>query len=430
MLLCLLQCLVLLICFYCVLCYLKDADLLPHYKYFVEGIQPGLHSLKINSYHLPPSPWLKDFLLPALKVASSVTVLELSNCGLSSDDMAVLAKYLEQDTVLCSLNISGNNMGSVGIVKAFSRALRKHTLRHISCANCSFGGAENCGALARFLYACKRKESLEIGHSDFSAECVATVVSFLSKKISLDSFSLVCTLYSCIIFYFVLTRNSMLISHAPSTLQVGALVNKENKKLLVECVTKNNSIHKLRLHSNGLQPTGIFGGSKKAVESMSTLTHLDLSFNSLPVQAAKALSKFLLSNKTLTSLGLAKNNLTTKGARVLLSALDGDTANTTLQSLDLSRNWINGEVASVVIDLLRHNSTLLTLDLSGNKSLNSEQPPDHLRGGSWWVRRWNDELNRRAWGRWQFDDSRFRHVWVWADPPLGTESAISQIVKR
>ena len=152
--------------------------------------------------------------------------------------------------------------------------------------------------------------------------------------------------------------------------QVGAPVdNKESKKLLEKAITKNKTIEKLCLRSNDLQLPGILRNTKKITESLSRLTHLDLSCNKMPAQGTKVMAKFLAENDTLVSLILSKNNITTKGANHLLPVLK---ENTSLQHLDLSNNWLSDAVADTVVDVLKNNSTLLSLDLSGNNSLKTQ----------------------------------------------------------
>lgn len=176
-------------------------------------------------------------------------------------------------------------------------------------------------------------------------------------------------------------------------LQMSANVDKENKKLLEKAITKNKTIKELSFHANSLQLPAILRNTKKITESLSRLTHLDLSSNSLPVQGAKVIAKFLEKNDTLISLILSDNNLTTKGAKALLPSLQ---VNTTLQELDLSDNWLANEVSDTVNDMLKNNSTLLSFDLTGNNSMKSQAT------GLKRSFRLNRETRRYEWGYFNF----------------------------
>jgi len=323
--------------------------MMPCYEYFYDGIKhiTSLESFKIVNYNLPQSPWLEKSILPVLERNCNLTVLQLTNCFLSLDDLTSLTKFLARNKTLATLNISRTNIESEDAVKALAKTLKKHpALRRVSLAYCSLAGGHD--VLDKILTACKNCESLEIGHENFESESVAAVARFLGKKHSLTSFSL-----------------------------LAATVNNENKKLLADSIAKNKTIQMLCLHSNNLQLPAIIRNTKKITNGLSNLTHLDLSSNKLPLAGAKAMATFLKETDCkLVSLIMSMNNLTTKGANVLLPALK---VNTSLRHLDLSRNWIGDKSAPTVIDALKHNSTLRTFDLSGNKGLKTVERRRRLR---------------------------------------------------
>lgn len=343
--------------------------MLPCYEYFADGIKhnPAMESLKITNHNLPPSPWLENSILSVLKVFSNehgrMSMLELSNCSLSDDDISSLTKFLDGNKTITSLNISRNNITSADSVKALAKAIKKHpVLCNVNLAHVSLAGGSD--ALNKMLLSCKTCTSLEIGHKDFDEESVALIAKFLGKKNSLTSFSL-----------------------------VGAAVDNDNKTLLSEAIAKNKTIQKLRLHSNKLQLPGIIRNTKKITAGLSRLTHLDLSHNSLPVAGVKVMAKFLEADCNLVSLIMSSNHLTTKGASVLLPATK---KNTSLHHLDLSFNWLNDGIAPLMVDLLGNNRTLRSIDLSGNKSLTKLR--EERRRYSWYANRsWT--IPRREGGR-------------------------------
>eukprot|EP00984_Skeletonema_dohrnii_P004626 scaffold1634_cov118-Skeletonema_dohrnii-CCMP3373.AAC.24 len=337
--------------------------MLPCYEYFAQGIQrhTSLETFKIINYHLPPSSWLENSILPSLEKSSNLRALELSNCSLSADDLSSLVDYIANNTTLSKLNISHTNIESEDTAKALAKALKKHpAICHVNLAYCSLAGGS--AVVDKILAACKSCDSLKIGHEDFDKESVALVAIFIGKKNSLTSFSL-----------------------------TGAAIDNDNKKLLTDALVKNKIIESLSLQSNKLQLPGIIRNTKKITKSLSRLTRLDLSHNSLPLTGAKLMASFVESAECkLITLIMSNNHLTTKGVNVLLPALK---KNTTLQELDLSRNWLTDQCVPVVVDMLRNNSTLLTFDLTGNKSLKTVEK----RG----IRRW-----RYVEGRFGLDESR------------------------
>lgn len=213
--------------------------MMPCYEYFAEGIQhrTSLEEFKVINYNLPQSPWLEKNILPVLEQNRKLSVLELSNCSLSADDLTSLTKFVAENKTLSTLNISRTNIESEDTVKALANAFKKHpALRKVNLAYCSFAGGH--GMMDKILGACKKCDSLQIGHKDFDSNCVEKIANFLGKKHSLTSFSL-----------------------------VGAPVDKDNKRLLSEALVQNKTIEKLRIHSNQLQLPAVIRGTKKVIKS-------------------------------------------------------------------------------------------------------------------------------------------------------------------
>ncbi len=342
---------------------------MPFYEYFADGVKqrPALESFRIANHNLPPSPWLESSILSVLETFSNVATLELSNCNLSADDLSSLAKFIAKNTTLATLNISKNSIESEDTVKALAKAIKKHpSLCNVNLSYCTLAGGN--GALEKMLTACKSCEHLEIGSEEFDSKCVAAVAKFIGKKSSVTSFSL-----------------------------TGATVDKETKKLMSEALVKNKTIEMLSFQNNKLALPGIIQTTKNGIKSLSRLTHLELSHNSLPVAGAKAMAKFLEgADCKVVTLDLSSNHLTTKGASILLPALK---KNTSLQHLDLSKNWLNDGVAPIVIDMLQNNSTLLELNLKFNKGMKNVQEETVRR--SWYDRRTGTIIPRRDGGRFE-----------------------------
>jgi hypothetical protein len=348
----------------------------PHYEYFAESIEecPDIEEFKISNFYLPVA-WLEDSVLPTLTSIGEVSVkgittLQLSNCSLSAADMNAVIKYVADNECLSRLNLSRNDIESVDAVRALAKAIKNHSyLRHVNLAHCSLGGGD-LGALRKILFACKDCDSLDIGHADFGSEGAAMVAGFLGKKTSLSA---IC------------------ISAAP--------LDKESSSLITKNLGKNKSIERLSLTSNDIKLSSILCGTKKVAESLSWLTHLEITSNSLPTQSAKAMAKFFeKAESRLISLNLSKNRISTNAASILLPAIK---EHTSIQHLDLSDNRLNDDVVSTIVDLLERNSNLLSLDLAGNKSLKG--------------------------------DVRERHVWDWRERSYkvipGYENGRSRIVK-
>ncbi|KAF9176809.1 hypothetical protein BGZ51_009621 [Haplosporangium sp. Z 767] len=106
-----------------------------------------------------------------------------------------------------------------------------------------------------------------------------------------------------------------------------------------------------------------FGILAEALKANSTLTTLNLKWDSIGDNGAQALSEALKANSTLTILSLERNSIESNGAQALSEALK---ANSTLTTLDLGCNSIGDNGAQALSEALRTNSTLTTLSLDRN----------------------------------------------------------------
>eukprot|EP00956_Cyclotella_meneghiniana_P038862 scaffold161261_cov64-Cyclotella_meneghiniana.AAC.1 len=329
------------------------ADMLPNYEYFAENIRETwltgykkdriLEEFVITNHFLPPS-WLGDKVIPVLesiearvldneRALNGITTLKLSNCSLSDYDITSLAKFLAGNDTVTSFDISKSKIESVDTVNALAAAIKGHpALVHVNI------GGGNHDALNKILMACKECDCLEIGNDDFDSESVSIVAKFIGKK-----------------------------SKLTSVILVGSPFDKSNRKSLFQSLVKNKNIQELGLNSVGIKIPSLFNGTKKLTESLSKLTHLDLSCNSLPLPGAKAMVKFFEKVESqLISLNLSNNKMKTAAADLLLPAIKNHTS---LEHLDLSQNWLNDSIAESVVNLLANNTDLLTLNLSGNNNL-------------------------------------------------------------
>ena len=101
----------------------------------------------------------------------------------------------------------------------------------------------------------------------------------------------------------------------------------------------------------------------KALSVNSSLTNLDLSYNSIGDSGAASLSQALAVNSSLTNLSLNLNSIGDFGAASLSQAL---AVNSSLTNLDLSANSIGDSGAASLSQALGVNSSLTNLDLSAN----------------------------------------------------------------
>ncbi|EJK57718.1 hypothetical protein THAOC_22197, partial [Thalassiosira oceanica] len=309
----------------------------PHYDYFASTVKTkgDLESIRIANFFLPPGSYFEDTILPLLdRSKNTLETLDLSNCGLSKDNIKAVLDFVSKNESLHSLDLS-NNILDVETATLLSSAIKGHPILYrVNLAKSDLGGGD-LGVLNKLLYGCKDIDELLLGHTTFDTKCVDLLSKFLGKKISLTILSL-----------------------------DGPKLGSKGKRALARGLKKNKSLRELCLHNNGAKFEEIFGGDD--VQSLRRLTLLDFSGNSFPAGGAQVLAASLSGNTTLQSLTISKCRLRSEAAKVFLPELE---RNTTLRFLDLSRNYLNDDVAPVVCDVLKRNTTLTSLYLEGNNKL-------------------------------------------------------------
>ena len=151
-------------------------------------------------------------------------------------------------------------------------------------------------------------------------------------------------------------------------------VDDEECVLLMDSLQSNSSLRSLHLSNNLIgqaeslntcKPNLITGPEATAGMLLvnTTLTHLDLSWNSIRGASAIALAQSLADNCSLKYLNLANNSFAEYGSQYIGRSL---LKNTALQTLDLSYNQINAQGAMVVATAIKKNTTLQSLILDGN----------------------------------------------------------------
>ena len=131
---------------------------------------------------------------------------------------------------------------------------------------------------------------------------------------------------------------------------------------LSQALAVNSSLTKLDLMYNGIGPSGAASLSQ-ALRVNSSLTNLDLTCNKIGPSGAASLSQAFAVNSSLTNLDLSENSIGDSGAASLSQAL---AVNSSLTNLDLSENSIGNSGAASLSQALAVNSSLTDLVLWEN----------------------------------------------------------------
>ncbi|RIB25381.1 hypothetical protein C2G38_2241418 [Gigaspora rosea] len=270
-------------------------------------------------------------LIKALCKDTMLTSLNLDMNYLGSEGGKALAGALCKNSTLTSLDIQYNNLGSEG-GKALANALCKNTtLTYLNLWNNKLG-PEGGKALADAL--CKNATliDLNLGSNILGSEEGKALADALCKNATLTSLHLGCN-------------------------NLGS----EGGKALADAFCKNATLTSLNLFNNKLGPEGGKALADRFCKNI-TLIDLNLGFNNLGPEGGKALADALCKNVSLTSLNLSRNKLRPEGGKALADAI---CKNVTLTSLNLALNSLGSEGGKALADAICKNATLTSLDLGG-----------------------------------------------------------------
>ena len=110
------------------LCVPYHEDVLDNWEAFskAQKSRTTLKEFRIARVTIPPSPYLSNELMSVWKNNNGMTYLQLHDCGLGEDDIKSLASYLSENTLLATLDISGNQIRSVEAAKCLAVAMKNH----------------------------------------------------------------------------------------------------------------------------------------------------------------------------------------------------------------------------------------------------------------------------------------------------------------
>ncbi|XP_015777590.1 PREDICTED: protein NLRC3-like [Acropora digitifera] len=141
--------------------------------------------------------------------------------------------------------------------------------------------------------------------------------------------------------------------------------------VLSRALKVNTSLSSLNLAWNSIGNEGA-NSLAEALTVNTSLSSLNLAWNSIGNEGANSLAEALTVNTSLSSLNLAWNSIGNEGANSLAEAL---TVNTSLSSLNLAWNSIGNEGANSLAEALTVNTSLSSLNLAwnsiGNEGANS-----------------------------------------------------------
>ncbi|MGB6976419.1 MAG: hypothetical protein WBE18_03065 [Gammaproteobacteria bacterium] len=180
-------------------------------------------------------------------------------------------------------------------------------------------------------------------------------------------------------------------------------IGPEGAKALAEALQTNFLLTSLKFGGNQMGDEGM-QVLAQVLETNMTVTELDLADNQIGDKGAQTLAKSLKFNRKLTALNLAWNLIGDEGVEALMQALQ---CNTKLTRLDLTYNNITDKGARFIEEALKTNTTLIKLNLQWNPIENNDTEQKNLKEVAQFLKRNKENSSHKFCTKIFFDKKQY-----------------------
>ena len=300
-------------------------------------------------------------LATVLSQNNKIRSLDFSFNYLTESGAIVVFKGMTNSLNLRELNI-GHNLINDEAAESMSIVLSKNKNLHSLDLSYNYFGSETFVKLFNYLNTMKRIKlrKLNISGNKITATAVRNIAVFLSHNCELEEFDFGNNGMQAAglikIFENISLRGLKRICFNDN------MVTDEAASHIATVLKRNTELKEINMSGNKLLSDGIkviFRGMKNILK----LTQVNISHNCISFEAADDIAIVLSKNINLQALYLCNNCLQAKGIITLLSGMNTITA---ITHLDISSNEIDDEAADDIANFLHHNYHLEVLDLSNN----------------------------------------------------------------
>ena len=285
-----------------------------------------LEELDISCNHLQASGTMKI----CRSNLRNLTSFKIShNCIVASAAIHITT-FLSRNANLEKLDLSHNNLQSIGIIKICQMKLSKLT-------------------------------TINISHNGITSEASNDIAVFLSHNTKLQIFDVSCNNFresGCMNILKVLQHTPVLSSLKISDCNV----IKEAADELTNVLLHNTLLQELDLSYNSLSTLDSLR-ILKGMKNISSLVTLNVSHNKIIDEAADELANVLLYNTKLEKVDLSFNDLSNSD---ILKIFKGMKNISNLKEINIGYNMITDKAADSIATVLSHNSKLQTLNMTFN----------------------------------------------------------------
>ena len=282
-------------------------------------------------------------VLSVIGETATLTTLNVSQTGITDDDMIAISNYLTQNKTLQELNISKNWISKEGVMGIVVACTKNRTLHKLVCTHNNLSKS----GLAVINEYIRKENAVEIFEGSWNS---------ISSK---DNCLAINTTFHLLVMSSTRSAVSIKSYYIGERLwYLHEITDMKYKKKFIECCIKeSDSIHICRT-SDGID---VLRGVAEDLGINKLLPKFDISGSNMFIEGIVISS--LKINSTLIELNISNCGITKQGVTWIAEALQ---INETLQKLDVSLNQLCNEDAVAIGDYLENNKTLRELNVSKN----------------------------------------------------------------
>ena len=278
--------------------------------------------------------------------------IELANCNFSNKGLQMLLSGMKENRVLQTINLSFNRVADKEANSIAAILSNNSWIECIHLQDCSL----SCNALYQITVAASSLQLLK--SLDFSCNTIPDQSAMVISLVIKNNQSLECiNLSKCALSETGMQKISEELAHSQNLEMVNFSGNKISNSVAdnLALMTANNVTFKKLLMSNCHLQSNSFTKISESLQSLNTLTHTDLSYNTFNYIMACSLAEVIVGNNELCFMDLSYCELKEIDFVVVLEAMK-NTKN--FKYLDFKFNKLDSTASDILAKVIANNKLL------------------------------------------------------------------------
>ncbi|XP_052078795.1 leucine-rich repeat-containing protein 74A-like isoform X2 [Mytilus californianus] len=281
---------------------------------------------------------------------------DLKNSFLSARDVKALSISLVRDNRICSLDVSGNEIGAIGVMYVAEMMVENNTIVELNLSG-TIPGKEGLEALADLIKNNKTLRILRLEDNKIEHTEMEHIISIIENVPTLEEIHLG---HNSLGFEGGNMLAKLIATN--TTLKVLDLqwnqIRKDTAKSICKALADNQTLWSLNLSWNGLGKEGCIELAQ-SLKKNTKLADLNVSSNRIDMTSLRFLLHGLVQNKGIRYFQMGRNPITTEGAKAVIKAIQMS-KHSRLESIQLEDISIDDQFLELMKELKESKSIRVT----------------------------------------------------------------------